>query len=120
MLETCWPLPPHRTLRAVEVIRRARGRGHDCGYPHDLGCETQLYLGIAISIEYPEMTMTSIAKSCDVSVVDAVFFAVLCDIAKSSDWIRTSILAAACDAVAGRPVIAHAVSSNLGRARNAA
>lgn len=120
MLETCWPLPPHRTLRAVEVIRRARGRGRDCGYPHDLGCETQLYLGVAISIEYPGMTMASIAQSCEVPVGDAVFFAVLCDIAKSSAWISPSILAAACDAVSGRSVIAHAVSISLGRTRNAA
>ncbi len=73
---------------SVRAIRRARGMGpeYPCGFPHDLGCITQLYLGLAIRSARPSIGMVAIAEQCLVPVTEAAFFGRLLDIAEQSAW----------------------------------
>ena len=50
--------------------------------------------------------MSAVASCCEVGGADAVFFAELLDIASKGGWMVESILIAAMDCLAGRPVAA--------------
>lgn len=102
------PSPDH-IMRAVIAIRRMRGAqaGRD-GFPGDLGCETQLYLGCAIAASYPKLGMIAVADMCSVEFGDALFFAVLCDLARDGGWMVPEILNVAASNLCGRVrTIAH-------------
>lgn len=109
------PSPDH-IVRAVILIRRMRGADAKDGYPNDLGCETQLYLGAAIQLEYPALKMGAVADLCGVGGADAIFFAELLDIADRGGWMREDVITGAMDCMAGRPVAAKWVTPNLTRA----
>lgn len=82
---------------AVRVIRAARGVGPEkpCRFPDDLGCETQIYLGLAVRAEFSRLGMVAVAEACWVSAPDAIFFSTLLDLAEGRDWVLDGILHAA-------------------------
>ena len=96
------PTPDH-IARAVIAIRRMRGvqAGAD-GFPGDLGCETQLYLGCAMAAVFPRLKMTQIAEMCGVEIGDALFFADLCGLASGGRWMVGPILNVAASNLAGK------------------
>jgi hypothetical protein len=95
---------PAQVQRAVMAIRRARGVGGDDGFPHGLGCDTQLYLGVALQIAFPRLRAIAIAQACSVTVPDAHFFAELCDIAAGAGWMKPEILAGAISIFSGSSI----------------
>ena len=80
---------------AVRMIRVVRGLDKPCGFPNDLGCETQLYLGLAIRKVFPRWTMNQVAEACRVHAPDAIFFATLLDLASRAKWVKRPVLDAA-------------------------
>lgn len=99
-------IPMMRIIRAVEKIRRARGVDHTDGFPADLGCETQLYLGAALFAAYPDERAFVIAGCCGVEQADTWFFAELVEIATHAGWMKGEILLGAMAALTGQPEIA--------------
>lgn len=88
---------------AIRIIRFMRDvKPRDCQFPDDMGCETQLYLGLAIRFAFPGWGMVKVAHACMVSGGDAIFFATLLDIAEKSDWVAShpEIITAAVGALA--------------------
>lgn len=81
-----------RCNRAAERLLRADRTPLECGFPHDLGCETQIYLGLAIRAERPSWSDIKIAKWCHVNQPDAFFFATLLDIAHKKPWVSVDVL----------------------------
>lgn len=92
---------------AIRAIRRARGMAPDqaCGFPDDLGCETQLYLGLAIRSIRPDLSIIATAEQCLAPAVDAVFFGRLLDIADNSEWAARNahVITAAVGELRGKP-----------------
>lgn len=99
------PTPDH-IMRAVIAIRRMRGvnAGSD-GFPGDLGCETQLYLGRAIAASYPNLKMTTIADMCGIETGDALFFAELCELSRNGGWMKPEILNVAASNLCGKAIV---------------
>lgn len=107
--EVAMPAQPEPIVNpwpSVRAIRRARGMSpdYDCGFPHDLGCETQLYLGLAIRSERPSIGIVALAEQCLVPVTEAAFFGRLLDIAEHSEWANENphVIAAAIVAMRGQ------------------
>ncbi len=101
-------IPLHRIERAVAQIRLMVRRKRDdyrCGFPDDLGCETQLYLGRAMMEAYPGERFPVIAQCCGVAVGDCWFFATLLDLATHSaePWMDEAIVAEATRCLLGLP-----------------
>ena len=94
-------IPEHRILRAVGAIRHLRGVDGTDGFPADLGCETQLYLGVALFWAYPEERVITVAGCCGVDAPDAYFFAELLELAIGGGWMKPGIIAAAGRALKG-------------------
>lgn len=89
-----------RVERAVAHIRSITKRKDK--FPTDLGCETQLYLGLAARKAFPRAGFSSIAEVSKVKHPDAVFFGTLLDIAAGAEWVDDSIVDAAADILRGR------------------
>lgn len=106
--------------RAVSVIRRMRGVDKSDGFPSDLGCVTQLYLGLAFLSVRPRSSSQDIATVCSVNVPDAIFFGELCLSAFGSDWIDHRITCAASDALFGRGRLASGALEKAIRSKAAA
>lgn len=87
-------IPMHRIEKAVGRIRAMRKSTVPCEFPHDLGCETQLYLGAGMVMAFPRERMSIIAQACGVHVPDAPFFFTLLALAQDSptQWMRREIL----------------------------
>jgi len=104
--------PPHipksRIDMAVSRIRSMRGVNADlrCGFPDDLGCETQLYLGSALFRVFPRERLHVIGQCCGVNVPDAMFFAMLVSIAEHARprWMKPAIVNDAALILQGLPV----------------
>lgn len=99
---TCPPhIPRHRIDRAVKKIRAMRRAFNPaaapCGFPDDLGCETQLYLAVALFDAYPDESAITIAGCCGVDAADAHFFGQLVLAATGSPrpWMHAEIRFAA-------------------------
>ncbi len=74
------------------MIRVVRGMDKPCGFPHDLGCETQIYLGLAVRKVFPRWGMVQVAEACRVNAPDAIFFATLLDLATGAKWVKRPVL----------------------------
>lgn len=79
-------------MRAVEGIRRARDKDHRDGFPQDLGCDTQLYLGAAVYAAFPDERISTVALVCAVPVADGLFFAELIELALAGTWMEPQII----------------------------
>lgn len=99
-----WPdTEPEADVRAaVRLIRLCRPADKPCGFPNDLGCETQLYLGLAVRKAFPNWSTSKVAETCRVNAPDAHFFGQLLDLATKATWPKKSVLNAAINALRGQ------------------
>lgn len=91
---------PARVCAAVAYIRSITKRADK--FPDDLGCETQLYLGLAARKAFPTAGFSRIAEVAKVNQPDAVHFGTLLDIAAGAEWVDDSIVDAAARILRGR------------------